>query len=85
MMIKYLPLWVMLGLLPGTAVVQASPLSSPQLIAQQVQLYGTVIPNDLNVRSGAGMDRDVLYVLHRDAALPASMAMGPIAGTGFCQ
>lgn len=68
MTFKYLPLWVMLGLLPGAAMAQANITASPQLIAQ-AELYGTVIPNDLNVRSGAGTDRDVLYVLHRDAVV----------------
>lgn len=69
MMLKYLPLAMMVGLWPGAAVVHASPPPAPQLIAQQVQLYGTVIPNELNVRDGAGTDRRVLYVLHRDAVV----------------
>lgn len=69
MSIRYLPLWVMLGMLPGAAMAQAHIPAAPQSIAQQVQLYGIVIPNDLNVRSGAGTDRDVLYVLHRDAVV----------------
>ena len=80
MMVKSLPLWVIVGLLSGTTMAQASPLASPQLIAQQVQLYGTVMPNELNVRSGAGTDRDVLYVLHRDAVVRITGQYG--SGTG---
>jgi hypothetical protein len=40
-MCKYLPLWVMVGMLPGGAIAPAQALRPPQLLAQ-AQLYGTV-------------------------------------------
>ncbi|WOD41504.1 SH3 domain-containing protein [Nodosilinea sp. E11] len=58
----------MVGLLPSVAIAPALALQPPQLLAQ-AQLYGTLIPNDLNVRDGAGTDRPVLYVLHRDTVV----------------
>ncbi len=67
-MSKYLPLWVMVGMLPGGAIAPAQAQQPPHLLAQ-AQLYGTVIANELNVRVGAGADTPVLYVLPRDVTV----------------